>query len=122
VLINWRLLIATVATVVSFNACADVLSGNEWLADCSANENFRKLACLRFAEGVANGIALWAGSSRANAPMCLPDGGVSTGQVQDVGVRYVRAHPEIRHLPAATLLLAAFKEAWPCPTHPSAPR
>jgi Rap1a immunity proteins len=115
-----RLLIATVATMVSFNAYAETFSGNELLAKCSSHDTGLELSCSIYFLGLLDGHALWKSSS--DAPVaCLPQQ-VSVGQTLDVGVRYLKAHPEIRHRPAALLLRDAFKQAWPCPTSPPAPR
>ena len=106
-----RLLIAAAATVVSFNANAQTFSGNEWLTDCSLKVRSR---CPWYAIGLAEGFILWAQSpSSADAPTCIPEG-VKGVQIVDVGVRYMKAHPEILQQPADILLRDAFKEAWPC--------
>jgi Rap1a immunity proteins len=114
VLINRRLLIAVVLTVVSFDAEASPsITGKELLADCSSNEGFRRTSCIGYVSGLGDGFTLWE-SSDADAPVCIPQH-ATAGQAQDIAVRYLRAHPEIRRQSAAILLRDAFKEAWPCP-------
>jgi Rap1a immunity proteins len=104
---------AVVATMVSFHAYAETFSGNELLAKCSSHDAGLELSCSTYFLGLLDGHALWKVSS--DAPVaCIPQQ-VSVGQVLDVGVRYLKAHPEIRHRSAAFLLRDAFKEAWPCP-------
>lgn len=38
---------------------------------------------------------------------------ITVGQVKDVAFNYLKRHPEIRHFNASTLLIEAFKEAFP---------
>jgi len=40
------------------------------------------------------------------------------GQVHHVGVRFLRAHPELRHLTASSLIAEALAEAFHCPARP----
>jgi hypothetical protein len=42
-----------------------------------------------------------------------PPSNVTTTQLVDVSVRYIRNHPEIRHTALNALLLKVFNEAWP---------
>lgn len=44
---------------------------------------------------------------------CLSDG-VSTGQVMDIVGKFSIEHPEIRHLNAKSIVVAALKRAFPC--------
>jgi Rap1a immunity proteins len=113
---NCRLLVAVAATMVSFNACANVLSGNALLAECSSNETVGRVACYRYVDGYVTGLKYGRSLgeiARGDAPVCIPQE-ATVVQLTDVGVRYLKAHPEIRDRAAAELLLAAFKEAWPC--------
>jgi hypothetical protein len=107
--IKHGLLIATVATMISFSAYAgEGLSGNEWADDCSSNTVTRDTACVGYARGLADGLHLW-----IKELVCIPQE-VTAGQLKDVGQRYLNAHPETRHLDAARLLSTAFMDAWPC--------
>jgi hypothetical protein len=105
-----RLLIAAVATVVSFNTYAN--TGNRLLEHCLAPKGSGlAFGCVSYVDGVADTLA------GISALKCVP-GEVNVGQMRDVGVRYLQAHPETRHRPAAELLIAAFAEAWPYPLPP----
>ena len=113
-LINCKVFIAAVATVVSFNAYAS--TGNRLLEHCLAPKGSGlAVACVSYVDGVADTLA------GISALMCVP-GEVNVGQMRDVGVRYLQAHPETRHRPAAELFIAAWAEAWPCPKPRPAPR
>jgi hypothetical protein len=107
--IKRRLLIATVATVVSFNAYAEPKTGNELLSQCLSQDT-GSVVCVAYVRGVVDTILIIGG-------MCIPDV-VVVGQVRDVGIRYLKAHPENRHLPAVNLLANAIANAWPCPLPP----
>jgi hypothetical protein len=45
---------------------------------------------------------------------CHSEGGKSGYQKVDVVAAYLRDHPEVRHMSAVLLVLAAFEAAWPC--------
>ena len=44
---------------------------------------------------------------------CIPKE-VSTGQLREVWLSYAKANPQNLHTSAASLVLVAFEEAWPC--------
>jgi len=46
--------------------------------------------------------------------ICLKDG-VTLGQMGDVVVKHLTENPKDRNQPAALLVIAALKNAWPCP-------
>jgi len=60
--------------------------------------------CVGYVRGFADGLI-----TREN----WPPSNVTTTQLVDVSVRYLRNHPEIRHTAVNALLLKAFNEAWP---------
>ena len=47
-------------------------------------------------------------------PYCRPEA-ATVGQVRDVVVAYLKAHPESRHGESIGLIVNALLEAWPCP-------
>ena len=44
---------------------------------------------------------------------CVPEG-ATAGQLRDVTCSYLEKRPDIRHFPAAGLILGALREAFPC--------
>lgn len=46
-------------------------------------------------------------------PICV-SGNVTSRQLADVVVKYIRDNPKDRHLNAATISALAFRDAWPC--------
>jgi Rap1a immunity proteins len=83
-------------------------TGNELLSDCLVPDKglFFYGYCLGFVVGVGN-------SSNSSGGNCPPKG-VTRDQAKDVVVRYLQAHPEIRHYPATVLTQTALAEAFPC--------
>jgi len=45
---------------------------------------------------------------------CVPEG-VTIGQMLDVYVEWLHAHPADRHMEASTLFYVATRDAFPCP-------
>jgi hypothetical protein len=69
-------------------------------------------ACDAYISGVADAIALLS-KGPSTAAACIPTS-VSGGQLHDVVVKYLKAHPEKRELKAGSLTISAFSEAFPC--------
>ena len=101
-----------IAAVVWVVACEPALAedtGNGLLEAClKLEEPFARGYCGGFVAGAGQALQ-WGASD-----ICLP-AGVTLGQMSDVAVRYLQAHPEIRHHPAVALVRAALFEAFPCP-------
>jgi hypothetical protein len=90
-------------------------SGNQLLAVCDGVSPVEKGICVGFISGVADTLA---GVSENGGKLlgwraCQPPAATS-GQTRDVVIRFLRAHPEKRHLTAASLTVWALAEAWPC--------
>jgi hypothetical protein len=86
-------------------------NGNELFTLCNNNS----LVCLGYAAAISDAMSSTQedGGSIAGWRACEPVA-VTQGQVRDVTVAFLRAHPEIRHLAAASLVAKALAEAWPC--------
>jgi hypothetical protein len=71
---------------------------------------------LEYVAGVADVLYSLAedGSSFAGFRPCLPTTGVNVSQLADVVIRYLRAHPELRHETAASLVAEALTAAFRC--------
>ena len=92
-------------------------SGNEVYSACTSpsSQIVAVKTCLTYVAGVLDAITMMQDEHMARRTVCSAMG-VSIDQVKDVSVRWLANHPEARHHSAASLLLAAFQEAWPC-TH-----
>ena len=87
--------------VASGTAHAQFYTGNELLDRFRTNRVFAN----GFVAGVADGNAVH---------HCIPVNSVTLGQVVDVVELKLVNHPEIRHMPAGVLVLAAIQVTWPC--------
>lgn len=105
-------------------ASAQLLTGDELLKQCSAQEGSADwVRCEGFVHGVARGvtilsIALYqARRDREDYPLlfCI-DKSVPPKKLIVIAVDYLRSHPDDRHYDAASELLLAFREAFPCPS------
>jgi len=77
--------------------------------DCSREEQVTFWQAFGYIVGVLDLL-----SSSPDLQRCLPDQGVTKGQVKDVVMKYLRDHPQYRHETAARLVAGAIAEAWPC--------
>jgi hypothetical protein len=90
-------------------AQAEAMLGNKLLEACtSKNPNWLSY-CRGFIMGVVYGTYLWTNSP---TDVALP-GGADDTQLTDIVVRYLKAHPEFRHLPGHALITDALREAFP---------
>jgi hypothetical protein len=83
-------------------------SGNELYEQCVAQERSTQAGyCMGYVAGLADAF-VWDGT------LCALRGGVTEGQVDDVVVNYLRAHPEEHHYSAASIAQRALILAFPC--------
>jgi hypothetical protein len=64
--------------------------------------------CFGYIVGVLDGL-----DTAGQSPLCAPPG-VRVGQVEELITRYLNIHIERLHQPAADLIVAALKPAFPC--------
>lgn len=83
-------------------------SGYELQAQCSNKNNLFELGqCYGFIIGT-----LEAGND--GRTFCIPSRGVTNGQIYDLVIRYLDAHPQQLQVFAATLVLVAVGASFPC--------
>lgn len=68
-----------------------------------------------YAAGVIEGSAVIEALNGNQSPICTGPN-ITVGQASNVMCRYLEYYPEKRHLPAGTLALTSFMDAWPCPS------
>jgi hypothetical protein len=91
------------------------MPGNELYGLCTGDQ-LGQMQCMRYIEGVTDGIAVTQISDEQNArAVCVPKA-ASIEQLTDVTVRLMKDQPDKRHLHASTLVWVALKQAFPCPT------
>lgn len=87
-------------------------NGNGLLQACTSTPTL-ELACIEYVTGVADG-ALITQAPSSRRTICIPPG-VQLGQMKDVVVNDLRAHPEVRQNASGLLVLEALQRAFPCP-------
>ena len=68
------------------------------------------MICFGYIQGVSDTLAV---SGQKKGIYCLPSE-VTMGQMMEVVVKYLKDNPGTRHEHSATLIRAAFHDAWPC--------
>jgi hypothetical protein len=100
---------------ISWSAFED---GNKLLAECENGYIANKNYCLGYIAGTADSFktlrfALEVTKQGGNPTICLPKN-ATLQQLRDVFLKYVREHPETRHLSADYLATAAWSESFRC--------
>lgn len=110
-----RALITVLLAALSFPCEAMISSGNNLLLECAGNM-LHQLACMYYISGVIDGVDL-AQAQRATASkdrlFCLP-ATATQGQLQDIIVKSLSEHPELRHYPATYFIVDALSRTFPC--------
>ena len=88
------------------------ISGNQLLQMCQSASDFDKATCVGYVTGFADSASKV--SATDNTCVFQTEKGVTQKQVVDIAVKYLVDHPEERHWLAATPLMAAMKQAFPC--------
>jgi hypothetical protein len=78
-------------------------TGNDLYDKCTAES----LICAAYVAGMADAFV-------HDGTVCLPQSNVTTRQLADVVMAYLRAHPEARTYSAASIGDVAFTQAFPC--------
>ena len=86
-------------------------TGNDLWSQCTSNAPFQSGFCAGFVAGIADILA--ADPLIIGQMVCAPLD-VTTDQKRDVVKRYLEQHPERWHYAAASLVLDALAEAFPC--------
>jgi len=88
---------------------SNIGQGNGLLRACEDEGGYAGGLCLGFILGSVQGRA-----GILSGKTC-PSEQVTNGQMIDVVVAYLKAHPKTRDLNSDLLIGAAFIDAWPCP-------
>lgn len=96
---------------------APLTNGNDWLTRCqdgtTSGDAGKATYCFSYARGLADGLSIWAVISPETALACIPTE-IQGQDLVDVGMRYLKNHPEMRSFAAGVPLTRSFVEAWPC--------
>jgi hypothetical protein len=102
-------------SLVSASAHAQRVStttGNDLLESCESND-FKQAFCLGYITGVTDLDGADGSAFPERRRSCVAEN-VSNGQVRDVVVKYLKDHPEERHIQASILIVKAMAQAFPC--------
>jgi len=115
---SMKLKMAVLVALLSspFSAEAEGLDGNFLFSSCNdADLSFAHGWCVGQVSGMADMIRL---ENRERAThywqSCIPSDATNR-QLTDVTKKYLKEHPETRHLDSTMLILMAFGRAFPCP-------
>ena len=110
---------AALVAVLAFSGFAHAgvfsfIDGNKLLADIQNKENnyFVFGTALGYVVGVADRV----GSDPRSWSLICPEEHVTQGQMVKVVQKYLEDHPETLHFRAASLVVSALHQAFPCPT------
>jgi hypothetical protein len=96
-------------------AAEDPHSGNALLRTCTDEDFGESMLCLGYVFGVSQGLQAVISQPGKTPTVCIPETQVSIGQRRDIFVKYMKSHPESRHLIGISLYFNAMREAFPCP-------
>lgn len=105
----------TLLLMASVSAHAQRVStttGNDLLDSCESKD-FKEAFCLGYITGVTDLDGMDGSVFPERRRSCVAEN-VSNGQVKDIVVKYLKDHPEERHLLAAILIVKAMAQAFPC--------
>lgn len=89
------------------------MTGNTLLEACESKDEFQQAFCLGYILGVADLDAMDGAAFPDRRRSCRAEN-VTNGQERDVVVKYLKDHPEERHVLAAILVVKAMAKAFPC--------
>jgi len=97
------------------------MDGSMLLEKCeTSSPSVDKTECFGYVAGVMDASATMLDSLRAASPTkvppiyCLPTGGIQMGQAVRVTSKWLKDHPEKRHLRGDLLVMMAMRDAFPC--------
>lgn len=108
-----RSVVAAIAALSLWSSAAQSLTGNDISEPCSSG----KLPCEMYVYGALDGMNIMAALHPESVPFCIPPG-VSQGQLVLVVRKYLGENPAQLHITGSLLVMAAFKQAFPCSKKP----
>ena len=97
---------------------AAFVDGNALLKSCETKEGSatyyqESSFCTAYVMGVSDTIDFYQGSDEVEKFICLPSG-VTSGQLRDVVIQFLKKNPAERHKGAQSLAFVAMLLAFPC--------
>lgn len=90
------------------------LTGNQLYEQCQSPAPGRR--CEGYVIGVLDTVTGLQSSGAIAPQICLSDNNVDSKQLVDIVAKFLHSHPERRHHSAASLVVPALREAFPCST------
>jgi hypothetical protein len=88
-------------------------TGNSLLELCESKDVSEQAFCLGYVVGATDVDSMDGAAFPERRRSCAPDN-VTNGQQRDIVVKYLKEHPEERHILAAILVVKAMAKAFPC--------
>jgi hypothetical protein len=82
-------------------------TGSNFIRSCQIDA--WKRSCVSYTLGVFQGIR----EVETTKTICLPPG-VNTGQLHEVGIKFIRDNPADSHYSPAGIMIYAWRQAFPC--------
>jgi len=110
------LLLATGASMAQRTTPGPSLKADKWVEMCTSQQQLGILACTSYAIGLYDGLILWKTNSEDPIKICIPEHSfISAKQVIDIGLGYIKRHPDKGTRAIAVVLMEAIEEAFPVP-------
>lgn len=113
VLLVFLVLVAGQAQAESLKTGPSLMTGYRILNLCNASQgDADRTHCYGYIQGASDVAGVM--SSQWGLKLFCPQVGVNTGQLRLVVKNYLEEHPERLHFGAGSLVLDAFRQAFPC--------
>jgi len=90
------------------------MTAQEWLTKWESSDFSEQAQATGYAEGAADGLsAIFELAETRNDVICFPENSTS-GQIAAAGAKHVKDNPVLWNYPAASALIVAWAETWPC--------
>ena len=83
------------------------------LSYCESADVRKQDACTDYLAGISDATGQWVAWGDMSKRVCKPSG-VNTRQLRKIYIKYANEHPENLHFAAASVVITAFTEAFPC--------
>ena len=95
-------------------AHASSMDGNKLYESCTASQGdpewvYASIACNNYIVGVVDGYIM---GNESQKTLSMPEG-VSGKQLQDITLKFLKEHPEMRHMSARLLIVIALLDTFP---------
>ena len=98
---------------VSAQEGAFFLTGNNLLEACTSTKSSAGNFCAGYVAGVSDAVR-WVAFDTNSAQSFCSGRGVNSTQVQDIVIKYLKEHPEVRQYSAPSMIYPALIAAFPC--------